>query len=446
MHIHISKKFLVMPARIQDLGALPYGIFTAIAGDFSKGAVDLLDDFVGAWPGGVAYAAAVGHALKGSAFDVLHWSSARFEYGWTHAYAGLADWLQLRDEHGTDAERQLACLLEGVAHIADDVLRSPEYAFTTRQADWDASAFVAAIEAQDEDGAVALLRGAIAINLGFAEVEPALTRAALAHYSGFGHSLIYVTKAAVLIAKLGEQVLAAVVLPLIRNLVYATREDLIPEFRGYTLALAQWDASTPGADAPQAVEWRKLGIDKSLQAVLRHASSDVTSLYRALLGANAVSMLAFDMAREERVQVPVSANIGWLDFTHGITFANAVRKQCTKFPALWPQGLLQMALFKGRNAAFTVTTLDSERWRVSVAHTFIAEQVARLFDHGQGEFIVLVHQLKTTLAVREEIGAGVPVAIADALCAALNRFLHSPLKRRRVQRSAHQAISFVEHE
>ena len=39
---------------------------------------DGVDDFVGAWPGGVAYAEAVGRALKGSAFDALHWSS--FDY------------------------------------------------------------------------------------------------------------------------------------------------------------------------------------------------------------------------------------------------------------------------------------------------------------------------------------------------------------------------------
>ena len=38
---------------------------------------DGVDDFVGAWPG-IAYAEAVGTALRGSAFDALHWSS--FDY------------------------------------------------------------------------------------------------------------------------------------------------------------------------------------------------------------------------------------------------------------------------------------------------------------------------------------------------------------------------------
>lgn len=39
---------------------------------------DGVDDFTGAWPGGVAYAQAVGEALKGSAYDALHWSSFNY--------------------------------------------------------------------------------------------------------------------------------------------------------------------------------------------------------------------------------------------------------------------------------------------------------------------------------------------------------------------------------
>ena len=39
---------------------------------------DGVDDFTGAWPGGVTYAGAIGAALQGSAYDALHWSS--FDY------------------------------------------------------------------------------------------------------------------------------------------------------------------------------------------------------------------------------------------------------------------------------------------------------------------------------------------------------------------------------
>lgn len=39
---------------------------------------DGVDDFTGAWPGGTTYAQAVGEALKGSAYDALHWSSFNY--------------------------------------------------------------------------------------------------------------------------------------------------------------------------------------------------------------------------------------------------------------------------------------------------------------------------------------------------------------------------------
>jgi N-ethylmaleimide reductase len=39
---------------------------------------DGVDDFVGAWPGGVKYAEAIGRALRGAAIDAIHWSS----FGW----------------------------------------------------------------------------------------------------------------------------------------------------------------------------------------------------------------------------------------------------------------------------------------------------------------------------------------------------------------------------
>lgn len=39
---------------------------------------DGVDDFAGAWPGGVKYAAAIGKALKTSGYDALHWSSFNY--------------------------------------------------------------------------------------------------------------------------------------------------------------------------------------------------------------------------------------------------------------------------------------------------------------------------------------------------------------------------------
>jgi len=369
----------------------------------------------------------------------IDWSWQKMEFGWTHAYAGMADWLLLYDEHADDAELRLVCLVESVTHTAYDVLRERDYPFGDELREFDADRFVAAIDAEDESAAAAAIRGGIRAGLGFADFEAALTRAALLHYNDFGHSLIYVGKAGALIERLGSRVAEPLLLSLVRALVYARREDQIPEFRGYARQLGKWGR---GGTLPEPELWRRKGIDKSLQAAVDCSGSDPETIYRALLLANAVNLLGFDITQQDRIHVPVSGNVGWLDFTHGLTFANAVRRQCSRYPRLWPQGLLQMACFNGRNAAYTENDIDLEKRRLDDPEATLEELLLRILDHGQGEHIVAVHLLKTALAVREEIRV-LETADAGILVAALKRFFESPIKRRQARRVAYQSLQFV---
>ncbi len=370
----------------------------------------------------------------------IDWSWQRMEFGWTHAYAGMADWLTLYDEKSDEGELQLVCLLESVAHTAFDVLREHEYPFVEEITPYNETAFLGAIEAEDESTAIASLRGGLRDGLWFSDFEPALTQAALAHYNDFGHSLIYVTKAGQLIERLGRQVAEPLLFSLVRSIIYARREDKIPEFHGYASALAAWGCSKSRETSIE--QWRKFGINKSLNATVASSATAPEAIYANLLMVNAINLLSFDIAQQQKVQVSVSANVGWLDFTHGLTFANAVRKQCTRFPHLWPQGLLQMACFSGRNAAFTTPKYDLDKWGASNIETGIKNLIERLLDHGQGEYIVSVHWLKLTLAVREE-ERELPRQQGQYLVAALNRFINSPLKRRQARRTAHQSLQFV---
>ena len=374
--------------------------------------------------------------------DAIRWSAERMEFGWTHAYAGAADWLALHDENEGDDETRLACVLESIGHIADDVLREPRHPFPGGLRPWDEEAFVAAVEAEDEGAAAAMLRGGLAAGLGFADFERGLSRAALAHYNDFGHSLIYVTKADRLIARLGPEVAEPVLLSLVRGLVFATREDLVPEFRGYAKALARWGRAKNGAE-PAPADWRGLGIDKALARAVASSAAPPMRLFHALLGANARNLLTFDAGHQDRIRVPVADNVGWLSFTHAITFSNAVRRQCTRFPGLWPAALAQMACFSGRNAPYTGGEDDAGSWQVDDADAFLEGTVDGLHDHGAGEFIVSVHLLKTVLAAREELRAEPPAEVAALVAAGLNRFLHARLKRRQVRRSVYQAMKFV---
>ena len=374
---------------------------------------------------------------------VITWSYERLEFGWTHAYAGAADWLVLYDDYVDDAELQLICILETVAHIADDTLRESNYPYPKEQQIYDAQAFIAAIEAEDETRAQALLRGALTQGLHFIDLEPALSQAALAHYKDFGHSLIYVTKAGQLIKRLGNEVELPLLLSLVRSLVFASREDLIPEFRAYANALQTWHHQDDNTSAvPTWQAYQTLNINKALKQTVAFSRADPESLFATLLSANTAHMLAYDMSYQERFDRQVDDNVGWLDFTHSITFANAVRKQCAKFPQLWPSGLLQLACFSGRNYPYTDHKQSQHEWLVDDYEAFYADSIEQLFDHGKEEYIVSVHLVKTLLAAREEV-ADAEDETKQLVTAAVNRFLNSPLKRKHVRRTARQAMKFV---
>ena len=370
----------------------------------------------------------------------IDWSWQKMEFGWTHAYAGMSDWLDLYKEHYDSDEAQLVCLQESVAHTAYDVLREETYPYPDVIHEYCEQDFLNAVETENEVDAIGQIRGALQRGLEFEDLEGTLTRAALTHYNDFGHSLIYVSKAGILVSHLGKGVLEPLLFSLVRSLIYATREDKIPEFRHYDTALKNWDNG--GMTKPVASHWHRKGIKTSLDLTIASSGIDSMEIYRQLLLVNARNLLCFDSNQQNKNRIPVSGNVGWLDFTHGLTFANAVRKQCLKYPEMWPQGLLQMACFTGRNAAYTVSSSEREPEADKSIEDEIQSAVERVFDHGQGEYIVSVHLLKTTLAVRDEITL-LETSEKVLLIAALKRFLSSPVKRRFSRRTAHQSLRFV---
>ena len=155
-------------------------------------------------------------------------------------------------------------------------------------------------------------------------------------------------------------------------------------------------------------------------------------------------MVQFDLAHLDDLDQPYGSDFGWLDLTHSLTFAEAVLAICSKFPELWPAGLLQMACFSGRNIGRQDADVDPEEWMVPDPDAFFAEVERTLFDHGHDRYIVSVHLLKTSLAVRSLLWSGETGRSGELALAALNRLLHSPLRRKMVRRTARQAMRFVE--
>ena len=366
----------------------------------------------------------------------------RFEYGMTHAFAAAPDWLALLDL-APSAEQQLVALIEPIAHIAWDTLREPAFPFTTETAVWNAEGFVAAIEREDETAAIALLNGALPRGPVLApELKAAFARAALAHYQDFGHSAIYTRKAFELIGRLGWSVAEPVLKTLTRSIVYATREDRIPEFRHYAKALANWGRSTTAE--MKARDLVGLSVNQTLERTLGLPGDNETK-YRLLLEAAALAMLRYDLHVDDHVDKPVSHNVGWLDFTHALTFGHAARELCREQRELWPQALLQLACFLGRNAPFLGKESDWT-WAVDDPAAFFARERAELNDHGIREPIIACHRVKTLSAVADEVAWAGDGTLSRALLAAINRYLHTPIKGHHALRSAHQALRFVEAE
>ena len=190
--------------------------------------------------------------------------------------------------------------------------------------------------------------------------------------------------------------------------------------------------------------------DTLAATVAAAAGASPLQLHQALLHVAALHLLRFDERVALRVDNPVAENVNWLDFSHALTFGHAVRLQCTGEPALWPEGLLQMALFAGRNTPWLAADDPAmpalRRWAVADAPAFDSQCTARVLDHGLAQYIFPVHLLKTWSAVRDEIAFGVADDTAQALRAAVNRLFSARFKQRHLLRTARQAAGFVARE
>jgi nitrite reductase/ring-hydroxylating ferredoxin subunit len=381
-----------------------------------------------------------GFEARGALTHALHRVDDRLEGGMTHAHAAAADWLAL-SARAPSPEARLAALLEPIGHLAWDTLGAGRYPYPDQVRRWDAEAFVAAMEAEDEFAAQALIAGALAEGLTYAALRPTLAEVALAHYADFGHSAIYTLKAGQLIDALGAEAAAPVLRALVRQLVYARREDRLPEFRAYAPTLQGW--SSRRVQPAAAEDFVGLSTPAILKRLAASSARQPAELYDALLGAAAWNLLHFDLAFDRAAGPVIADNVSWLDFTHALTFANAARRLCAERPDLWPAALLQLALFVGRNKAYVQAQQDVSDWRIDEPGAFVSGEMAKLYDHGVVEPIIACHRLKVLFALEDELAAAPAAPWADVLRAAVNRYLNTPPKRHHSLRLARQARAFI---
>jgi nitrite reductase/ring-hydroxylating ferredoxin subunit len=384
-----------------------------------------------------------GYDVQEAVAHAFRFCNERLEDGMTHAHAAGADWLLLAARAEAPAER-LAAQLEPLGHIAWDAEGAGEFPYSEASAEWSGGAFVAAVEAEDEAAAIGHVRGAITAGMAYASLRPAIAEAALAHYAGFGHCAIYTLKAGQLIERLGAGITEPVLLALTRMLARARREERLPEFRGYAPALAEWTGAS--AVPVTADDLVGLSIDGTLRRVLASSGRPMRELYDALFGAAAFNLLHFDTELERASDNAIADNVGWLDFTHALTFANACRHLCAERPDLWPAAALQLALFIGRNRKYVRVGEDRARWRVDDRAGFLGSATEALYDHGIPEPIVACHRLKVLIALEDELQAAPDAPWTETACAAVNLYLSTPMKRHHGLRTAAQALDFVARE
>lgn len=233
----------------------------------------------------------------------------------------------------------------------------------------------------------------------------------------------------------------ALALALVRSLCYTTREDLIPEFKLYAKALHA--LKQPMRNEFVLEKGVKGNVAEAYDWLIKNYNqSDVKSLYDVVLKKNSFNFLKYDLRFQEATDNPVTKNVGWLDFTHAITFSNAVRITCEQYPDLWEEGLLQMISFYGRNLPFVDERIELKDWLVRDEKAFEDKIISIILDHGLSAPILSSHIVKTSIATLDERDF-ISSETKDVLLAALNRFLHSPLKQKHSRRLVSQGIKLV---
>ncbi len=371
----------------------------------------------------------------------LIWSAENFEFGTTHAYAALADWINLY-QNTNDLTEKIIALTEGIDHLALDSLRHDQYPFVKNKVTFDAKQLENAVENEDRELCESMINSFFENGGEFKELEYCLSKIALAHYNDFGHSLIYVVKSFEISRVFSDREIDRILaLNLIRSLCYTTREDLLPQFKNYQSTLEKIKSGDFKESEKQPLS--NLSVTKSYNwLVEQYKNYEIKELYDHVIAFNAKNMLQYDLSFQEATNNPVTKNIGWLDYTHALTFSNAVRITCEKYEDLWPAGLAQMLSFYGRNTPFIDKSIKQEDWDMSV-EAFKEKFNNLIFDHGLSQPIFSAHVLKTTIAVLEEV----EYATEDTkkiLLASINRFVSSPIKQKHMKRLVSQGLKLVE--
>jgi nitrite reductase/ring-hydroxylating ferredoxin subunit len=272
------------------------------------------------------------------ALAVARFDAEYGEWGPTHVLPTAVDALAMSATAADSALPLLAAFeLAAESHVRRP--RRPTHPAYTPTGD-RRSAFLAAVEAERVAEVEGIVRGALAEGVEVAEVAGWLRSACAAHFLDFGHALIYVTKALELLAQTQGE--AETLLPALAvGITHGTREDLLPPWRWWQQAMdtarphfSTWRAANRGRGGPsdEGLVALLLGADRraAFEGVALRLADGVGEgvVVDALVAAAATRVMRFDAAHDADDTVQE----GWLDVSHTLTFAHAVRHALAQDP------------------------------------------------------------------------------------------------------------------
>jgi nitrite reductase/ring-hydroxylating ferredoxin subunit len=428
--------------RPQLLSSLRHGIERQYTGQVARDVVRLLQ--ADANPGELIWEA------------IAH-GAPRAEFGWGHSIASATDCLAMIDLY--EGDQRALPIVQGIMGIAESerdrpVNPLPDPAPTSEST---ATAFRAAIEAERTVDAQACVLAAVERGDDADDLRPWFTSVVSDHHLSYGHGAIYTQKAFELLDMIGWARATTVLPYLVPTLVYGTREDKLPYMRPFMKALGGVDLAA-AADLVPIDGWsddgtllaallgdrRTAPVEATVAAIRSGASAD--DLLDVVVQAVSERMLRYDVAGE----FDFADDFGWLDITHGLTYANAVRwhhaNAVDRGGATSPD-VLRLVLF----TTFLAQWTGRHEWHTRVGERHDVEPLAAdlgtyadelqrqsLLD-GTTAFIVHAHAVKTSRAAALESARSGSALPLDATA----RFIAAPKLERFVAATVARSIDFL---
>ena len=397
----------------------------------------------------------------------VEYGAPRADGGWGHPIASATDCLAMVDLWDGD-ERALP-LVQGIAGIAEQERGRPPRALPDLRHSDSADTvhgpasmhgFRDAIEREDVDAAQSILLAALRDGATPDEIRPWFTAVVSAHHLSYGHGAIYSQKAFELLEMVGWARADTVLAHLVPTIVHGTREDTLPYMKPFMRAVGDLDlvALADVAATGRREDWRDdgalrhalLGEDRvaPVAAVARSLQdgAGVDRVLDAVVDAVSERLLRYDVSGE----LDFSDDFGWLDITHGLTYAHAVRWHHDHEPTradLGPE-LIRLTCF----TAFLAHWTGRHEWHTSVLHPAEVTPISDDVDRYGGElqrraqldgttaFIVHAHAVKTSRAAAIEAKRRNTTLPLDATA----HFMFSPKLERFVAANVTRSIEFLD--